>query len=164
MKVTVVGAGAVGASCAEYIAIKDFADEIVLVDIKHEPCGHCAAQLLISHFLINPALDVEPVAVFSHVVEIHQHHGAISRGQRELVVAAWRDDRQHLSVRPIRLKLKTQGVVKHLAKDLGDHLHHLRLIWSKGEGGFEREAPESSDRYATLANDGAKGQGQYLVS
>lgn len=34
MKVTVVGAGAVGASCAEYIAIKDFADEIVLVDIK----------------------------------------------------------------------------------------------------------------------------------
>ncbi|QIA06888.1 malate dehydrogenase [Draconibacterium halophilum] len=34
MKVTVVGAGAVGASCAEYIAIKDFAEEIVLVDIK----------------------------------------------------------------------------------------------------------------------------------
>lgn len=34
MKITVVGAGAVGASCAEYIAIKDFADEIVLVDIK----------------------------------------------------------------------------------------------------------------------------------
>ena len=34
MKVTVVGAGAVGASCAEYIAIKDFADEIVIVDIK----------------------------------------------------------------------------------------------------------------------------------
>ena len=34
MKVTVVGAGAVGASCAEYIAIKDFADEVVLIDIK----------------------------------------------------------------------------------------------------------------------------------
>ncbi len=34
MKVTVVGAGAVGASCAEYIAIKNFADEVVLVDIK----------------------------------------------------------------------------------------------------------------------------------
>ena len=34
MKVTVVGAGAVGASCAEYIAIKDFASEIVLIDIK----------------------------------------------------------------------------------------------------------------------------------
>ena len=34
MKVTVVGAGAVGASCAEYIAIKDFASEVVLVDIK----------------------------------------------------------------------------------------------------------------------------------
>jgi malate dehydrogenase len=34
MKVTVVGAGAVGASCAEYIAIKDFASEVVLLDIK----------------------------------------------------------------------------------------------------------------------------------
>lgn len=34
MKITVVGAGAVGASCAEYIAIKNFASEVVLVDIK----------------------------------------------------------------------------------------------------------------------------------
>ena len=34
MKITVVGAGAVCASCAEYIAIKDFASEVVLVDIK----------------------------------------------------------------------------------------------------------------------------------
>lgn len=34
MKVTVVGAGAVGASCAEYIAIKNFASEVVIVDIK----------------------------------------------------------------------------------------------------------------------------------
>lgn len=34
MKVTVVGAGAVGASCAEYIAMKDFASEVCLVDIK----------------------------------------------------------------------------------------------------------------------------------
>jgi len=34
MKVTVVGAGAVGASCAEYIAIKNFASEVVVLDIK----------------------------------------------------------------------------------------------------------------------------------
>ncbi len=34
MKVTVVGAGAVGASCAEYIAIKNFAAHVVLLDIK----------------------------------------------------------------------------------------------------------------------------------
>jgi malate dehydrogenase len=34
MKVTIVGAGAVGASCAEYIAIKDFASEVVIIDIK----------------------------------------------------------------------------------------------------------------------------------
>ena len=34
MKVTVVGAGAVGASCAEYIAMKNFSSEVVLVDIK----------------------------------------------------------------------------------------------------------------------------------
>lgn len=34
MKITIVGAGAVGASCAEYIAIKNFASEVVLIDIK----------------------------------------------------------------------------------------------------------------------------------
>lgn len=34
MKVTVVGAGAVGASCAEYIAMKNFCSEVVVVDIK----------------------------------------------------------------------------------------------------------------------------------
>lgn len=34
MKVTIVGAGAVGASCAEYVAIKNFASEVVLLDIK----------------------------------------------------------------------------------------------------------------------------------
>jgi malate dehydrogenase len=34
MKITIVGAGAVGASCADYIAIKDFASEVVLIDIK----------------------------------------------------------------------------------------------------------------------------------
>ena len=36
MKVTVVGAGAVGASCAEYIAIKNFASEVCLIDIKED--------------------------------------------------------------------------------------------------------------------------------
>ncbi len=34
MKITVVGAGAVGASCTEYIAIKNFASEVVVLDIK----------------------------------------------------------------------------------------------------------------------------------
>ncbi len=34
MKVTIVGAGAVGASCADYIAIKNFASEVVIIDIK----------------------------------------------------------------------------------------------------------------------------------
>ena len=34
MKVTIVGAGAVGASCAEYIALKNFCPEVVLIDIK----------------------------------------------------------------------------------------------------------------------------------
>ncbi|MCC7296839.1 MAG: malate dehydrogenase [Bacteroidia bacterium] len=33
-KVSVIGAGNVGASCAEYIALKDFASEVVLLDIK----------------------------------------------------------------------------------------------------------------------------------
>ena len=34
MKVTIVGAGNVGASCAEYILIKQIAKEVILLDIK----------------------------------------------------------------------------------------------------------------------------------
>ena len=34
MKVTVIGAGNVGSSCVEYIAIKSIASDIVLLDIK----------------------------------------------------------------------------------------------------------------------------------
>jgi malate dehydrogenase len=34
MKISVVGAGAVGASCAQYIALKNFASEVVILDIK----------------------------------------------------------------------------------------------------------------------------------
>jgi len=34
MKVSIIGAGNVGASCAEYIAIKNFADEVVLLDVR----------------------------------------------------------------------------------------------------------------------------------
>ena len=34
MKVSIIGAGNVGASCAEYIAMKNFASEVVLLDIK----------------------------------------------------------------------------------------------------------------------------------
>ncbi|MFY8184926.1 MAG: lactate/malate family dehydrogenase, partial [Bacteroidia bacterium] len=33
-KVTVVGAGNVGASCAEYIAVRGIASEVVILDIK----------------------------------------------------------------------------------------------------------------------------------
>lgn len=46
MKVTVVGAGAVGASCAEYIAIKDFASEVVLLDIKENYAEGKAMDLM----------------------------------------------------------------------------------------------------------------------
>ncbi len=34
MKITIVGAGAVGASCADYIASKNFASDVVILDIK----------------------------------------------------------------------------------------------------------------------------------
>ena len=34
MKITVIGAGAVGATCAEYIAMRNFTSEVILVDIK----------------------------------------------------------------------------------------------------------------------------------
>ena len=34
MKVTVIGAGNVGASCAEYISQNEIASEVVILDIK----------------------------------------------------------------------------------------------------------------------------------
>lgn len=46
MKVTIVGAGAVGASCAEYIAIKNFASKVVLVDIKENYAEGKAMDLM----------------------------------------------------------------------------------------------------------------------
>ena len=46
MKVTIVGAGAVGASCAEYIAIKDFASEVVVIDIKENYAEGKAMDLM----------------------------------------------------------------------------------------------------------------------
>lgn len=46
MKITVVGAGAVGASCAEYIAIKNFASEVVLLDIKENYAEGKAMDLM----------------------------------------------------------------------------------------------------------------------
>ena len=46
MKVTVVGAGAVGASCAEYIAIKNFVSEVVLLDIKENYAEGKAMDLM----------------------------------------------------------------------------------------------------------------------
>ena len=46
MRVTVVGAGAVGASCAEYIAIKNFVSEVVLLDIKENYAEGKAMDLM----------------------------------------------------------------------------------------------------------------------
>tara|TARA_B100000700_G_scaffold319758_1_gene415605 strand:+ start:1841 stop:2776 length:936 start_codon:yes stop_codon:yes gene_type:complete len=46
MKITVVGAGAVGASCAEYIAIKNFASDVVLLDIKQDYAEGKAMDLM----------------------------------------------------------------------------------------------------------------------
>ena len=54
MKITVVGAGAVGASCAEYIAIKNFASKVVLLDIKQDFAEGKAMDLMqtasLNHF------------------------------------------------------------------------------------------------------------------
>jgi len=53
MKVTVVGAGAVGASCAEYIAIKNFASEVVIVDIKENFAEGKAMDLMQTSSLLD---------------------------------------------------------------------------------------------------------------
>ena len=46
MKITIVGAGAVGASCAEYIAIKNFVSEVILLDIKENYAEGKAMDLM----------------------------------------------------------------------------------------------------------------------
>lgn len=53
MKVTVVGAGAVGASCAEYIAIQNFASEVVIVDIKENFAEGKAMDLMQTSSLLD---------------------------------------------------------------------------------------------------------------
>jgi F0F1-type ATP synthase beta subunit len=73
MKVTVVGAGAVGASCAEYIAIKDFAAEVVLVDIKETIKGF--------NMIMDGELDHLPEAAFNLKGSIEE---AIEAGERML--------------------------------------------------------------------------------
>ena len=53
MKITIVGAGAVGASCAEYIAIKNFASEVVVLDIKEGFAEGKAMDLMQTASLLN---------------------------------------------------------------------------------------------------------------
>ena len=53
MKITIVGAGAVGASCAEYIAIKNFVSEVVLLDIKENFAEGKAMDLMQTSSLNN---------------------------------------------------------------------------------------------------------------
>ena len=71
MKVTIVGAGNVGASCAEYIAIKEIASEVVILDIKE---GLAEGKLsiytklllrlvLAQKLLESPMITVPPLAV-----------------------------------------------------------------------------------------------------
>ena len=52
MKVTVVGAGNVGATAANVLATKGFASEVVLIDIKE---GLSKPLLSLPVFLANPA-------------------------------------------------------------------------------------------------------------
>ena len=73
MKVTIVGAGAVGASCAEYIAIKNFASEVVLVDIKDTIKGF--------NMIMDGELDHLPEAAFNLKGSIE---AAIEAGEKML--------------------------------------------------------------------------------
>ena len=50
-KVTVVGAGNVGATCADVLAYREIAEEIVLIDIK-EGVAEGKAQMITAKLLI----------------------------------------------------------------------------------------------------------------
>ena len=58
MKVTVVGAGAVGATCADNIARKELAQELVLLDIK-EGFAEGKAQDMMQTALTHAFLDLQ---------------------------------------------------------------------------------------------------------
>ncbi len=71
MKVTVIGAGNVGATCADVIARKDFVHELVLLDIKQ---GIAEGK----------ALDIwqtSPINIFNTRVEFDEGVKAIAPGQ-----------------------------------------------------------------------------------
>jgi malate dehydrogenase len=46
MKITVVGAGNVGATCADVLAYREVANQIVLIDIKEGSCRRQVARHL----------------------------------------------------------------------------------------------------------------------
>ena len=53
MKITVVGAGAVGATCADNIARKELADELILLDIKEGFAEGKAIDMMQTAALLN---------------------------------------------------------------------------------------------------------------
>ena len=73
MKVTVVGAGAVGATCADNIARKELVKELVLVDIKETIKGF--------NMIMDGELDHLPEAAFNLKGSIEE---AIEAGERML--------------------------------------------------------------------------------
>ena len=70
MKITIVGAGAVGASCAEYIAIKDFASEVVLLDIREGFAEGKAIREKVIESLTGKLFSPEAVSLLKEGVKI----------------------------------------------------------------------------------------------
>mgnify|MGYP001305772686 CR=1 FL=1 len=116
MKVTVVGAGAVGASCAEYIAIKNFASEVVLVDIKENFAEGKAMDLMQTASLNN--FDTKIVGTTSDYTKTAGSHIAVITSGIPRKPGMSREELIGINA----------GIVNNVSKDLIKHSPGVILI------------------------------------
>ena len=116
MKITIVGAGAVGASCAEYIAMKNFASEVVLLDIKPNFAEGKAMDLMQTASLNN--FDTKIVGTTSDYTQTAGSHIAVITSGIPRKPGMSREELIGINA----------GIVKNVSKDLIKHSPGVILI------------------------------------
>ena len=116
MKITIIGAGAVGASCAEYIAMKNFASEVVLLDIKESFAEGKAMDLMQTASLNN--FDTKIIGVTNDY---------ISTKNSDIAVITSGIPRKPDMTREELIGINA-GIVRNVASDLIKHSPNIILV------------------------------------
>ena len=116
MKITIIGAGAVGASCAEYIAMKNFASEVVLLDIKESFAEGKAMDLMQTASLNN--FDTKIIGVTNDY---------ISTKNSDIAVITSGIPRKPGMTREELIGINA-GIVRNVASDLIKHSPNIILV------------------------------------